>query len=179
MESLLRKSAIIAAVGIALIATASLAQTQEANEGAAVPPVFQAVIDCRTRADSTERLACYDHTVSAMVAARTAKDLVVADRDTMRETRKGLFGLSLPALKLFGTGTDEAVTAIESTIRSTYTGQDGFAVFVLQDGARWKQVEGRFQYAKPGQPIAIRQGSLGSFLANVNHQVAIRVIRTQ
>ena len=80
------------------------------------PPVFQAVLDCKSVADAAERLACYDRTVGAMAAARETKDLVIADRETMREARKGLFGLSLPSIKLFGGGDSEDVKAIESTI---------------------------------------------------------------
>jgi hypothetical protein len=38
------------------------------------PPVFQAVLDCKSVADPAERLACYDRTVGAMATAREAKD---------------------------------------------------------------------------------------------------------
>ena len=100
--------------------------------------------------DAGERLACYDRTVGAMATARESKDLVIADRETMREARRGLFGLSLPSIKLFGGGDSEDVKAIESTIESTYAARDGQAIFVLADGARWKQIAGRPVYAKRG-----------------------------
>lgn len=143
------------------------------------PPVFQAVLDCKTVADAGERLACYDRTVGAMATARESKDLVIADRETMREARRGLFGLSLPSIKLFGGGDSEDVQAIESTIESTYTARDGQFIFVLADGARWKQIAGRPAYAKRGDPIKIETASLGSYFAKIGKSQNARVIRIQ
>lgn len=143
------------------------------------PPVFQAVLDCKNVVDAGERLACYDRTVGAMAAARETKDLVIADRETMREARKGLFGLSLPSIKLFGGGDSEDVKAIESTIESTYTARDGQFVFVLADGAKWKQIAGRPAYAKRGDPIKIETASLGSYFAKIGKSQNARVIRIQ
>ena len=141
------------------------------------PPVFQAVLDCKAVADPAARLACYDKAVAAMDAARSSKDLVVADRATMRDAKRGLFGLSLPKIKLFGGGDSEEVIQIESTLQAVTRGRDGYYVFTLEDGARWKQTEGRDTFPKAGQPIRIRKGVMGGFLANVNERTAIRVIR--
>lgn len=147
------------------------------KEDSAPPPVFQAVLDCKGIADPTARLACYDKAVGAMDAARAAKDLVVADRATMREAKRGLFGLSLPKLKLFGSGDNEDVTEIESTIAAIRSAGDGNPVFVLADGARWKQTEGRDTFPKVGHTIRIRKGAMGSYLANINGKAAVRVVR--
>lgn len=176
-KTLTLAAALLAALSMPAAAKDSAKDKAQA-EAEAPPPVFQAVIDCKTLADPTARLACYDKAVTAMASARETKDLVVADRATMREARKGLFGLSLPRIKLFGgNGDSDEVTAIDSTITSVYAAKDGFTVFVLADGARWKQTDGRFQYPKAGQSITIRKGSLGSYLANINKQSAVKVMR--
>lgn len=141
------------------------------------PAVFQAVINCKTIADPAERLACYDRSVGALSSAAEAKDVLVVDRETARKTKRGLFGLSLPRIKLFGDNDDEEIEQIDTTIASTYAAKDGSSVFVLPDGARWKQTDGRFTYPKAGQPIVIRRGSLGSFFARVNGQTGVRVVR--
>jgi hypothetical protein len=162
----------------AALASAALpAQAKDDPDPATPPPVFQAVIDCKVIADPTARLACYDKAVSAMDAAREAKDLVIADRSTMREAKRGLFGLSLPKLKLFGGSDSEEVSEVESTISAISRGRDGYYVFTLQDGARWKQTEGRDTFPKVGQSIKIRKAMMGSFMANVNDRTAIRVVR--
>ncbi len=166
-------------VMLTLGALAAPAAARNKDVSTPPPPVFQAVLDCKSVADPAERLACYDRTVGAMATAREAKDLVIADRETMREARRGLFGLSLPSIKLFGGGDSEDVKAIESTIESTYPARDGQAVFVLADGARWKQIAGRPVYAKRGDPIVIETASLGSYFAKVGKGQNARVIRIQ
>ena len=143
------------------------------------PPAFQAVIDCRAIADPAQRLGCFDQAVAAMASARDAKELVIADRATMRETRRGLFGLSLPRLKLFGGDDSEDITEIESTIESTYAARDGNTIFVLPDGARWKQIDGRPAYARKGDPIHIEKATLGSYFAKIGKGQNARVIRVQ
>jgi hypothetical protein len=142
------------------------------------PAVYQAVIDCDAIAEAAERLACFDRSVAALKAATRAREVVVVDRGTVREARRGLFGLSLPRIKLFGNDDDtEEVTAIDSTIASVRMAPDRMPIFVLADGARWKQTEGRNVFAKAGQPIHIKRGALGSYVANVNKQPGVRVVR--
>jgi hypothetical protein len=109
--------------------------------------------------------------------AKAANELVVTDRATVREAKKGLFGLALPSLKLFGGGKDEEVTEIESKIAAIRMASDGFPTFTLDDGARWKQTDGRNTYPKPGQKIRIRKAALGSYIASINGQPGVRVVR--
>lgn len=151
---------------------------KDKDEDTTPPPVFQAVLDCKAQADPAARLACYDRTVGAMATARESKDLVIADRATMREARKGLFGLALPKIKLFGGGDSEDVVAIDGTVETSYAAKDGNFVYVLADGARWKQIDGRPAYARKGDPIHIEKASLGSYFAKIKGQNA-RVIRIQ
>ncbi len=171
----MRFTTLFAATTLALLA--SVAAAKDKDDNSAPPPVFQAVLDCKSVIDPTERLACYDKTVDSMAAASREKDLVVADRATMKEARKGLFGLGLPKLKLFGGGDSEEVTEIESTIAGFRAASDGLLVFTLADGARWKQTDGRLQYPKAGDKVKIRKAALGSFMANINDKPGIRVMR--
>ena len=147
---------------------------------AAPPAVYQAVVDCRALADAAQRLACFDRTVGALAQAGEAKDLVVLDRATMRETRKGLFGFSLPKLKLFGGGEEDArdeVKEIESTITGVRSAKDGLPIYTIEDGARWKQTDGRNVFPKTGDKIRIRRGTLGSYIASIDGQAGVRVMR--
>lgn len=147
------------------------------KEEAPPPPVFQAVLDCEKLSDPQARLACFDRAVTALSAASKNRELAVFDRSTMREARKGIFGLGLPSLKLFGGDKSEEVTEIDSTISGVRTAGDGMPIFILEDGARWKQTEGRDVYPKAGQPIHIRRAALGSYMANINKQPGVRVVR--
>lgn len=175
----MHKSLTLVAVAIAALSMPAAAKNKDKDEAVAPPPVFQAVIDCKTQADPAARLACYDQAVAAMASARDARDLVVADRATMHEARKGLFGLALPKIKLFGGGDSEEVTAIDGTIDQVYPAKDGNLVFVLADGMRWKQIDGRPAIARKGDAIHIETASLGSYFARIGKGQNARVIRIQ
>ena len=168
-------------VGLAVAALAPPALAKDDAGNAAPPAVYQQVIDCRTIAEAAARLACFDRTVAAMAGAAEQKELVVMDRAAVREARRGLFGFSLPKLRLFGGGDDdesrEEIQEIESTISGLRTAQDGNPIFILADGARWKQTDGRMAFPKPGTPIRIKRAALGSYMANIDKRVGIRVMR--
>jgi hypothetical protein len=144
-----------------------------------LPPVFEAVVNCRALTVDSERLACYDRSVAALASAREKQDIVVADRATIRETKKGLFGFTLPKLRLFGGAERDGdeVKEIESTIAAVRETADGMGVFTLADGARWKQTDGGATFAKPGVAIRIKRGTLGSYLASIGKGAFIRVVR--
>ena len=169
---------IVTALAFAALAAATPALAKDKT--AAPPPVYQAVVDCRGIAEPTQRLACFDRTVGEMAKAGEQKDLVVLDRETMRETRKGLFGFTLPKLKLFGGGDEDekdAVREIESTVSGIRSAKDGFPIFTIADGARWKQTDGRNVFPKVGQTIKIKAASLGSYMASINGRAGVKVMR--
>ncbi|MFM5931070.1 MAG: hypothetical protein ACKOPQ_09200 [Novosphingobium sp.] len=168
--------ALICAV-FSLAATSVAAKDKDQDISTAPPPAYKAVLDCRAQSDSAARLACFDKAVGAMAAASDKKDLVVIDRATIRETKRGLFGISLPKIKIFGGNDDEEVNQIESTLTAAYSSNDGMSIFVLANGSRWKQTDGRYTYPKAGQKIVVKRAALGSFMANVDGQPGVRVIR--
>lgn len=142
-----------------------------------LPPVFEAVVNCRTLTSDSERLTCYDKSVAALATAREKEDIVVADRATIRETKKGLFGFTVPKLKLFGGTEGEDVKEIQTTISAVRMTPDGLVVFTLADGAHWKQIDGGNTFARPGAAIRIMRAALGSYLASVEKGAFVRVVR--
>jgi hypothetical protein len=162
-----------------------------ATAGAAAPAVAQQetpqrpqtltqVIACRALQSAEERLACYDRTVAALDAAEASRELVVMDRSQVRRTRRTLFGLALPDLGLFGDdNNEEGVSELQSTLRGVSQTPYGKWVLTLEDGARWIQIDTRNLPRDPrsGHPIRIRRAAMGSYLANIDGQNAIRVRR--
>ncbi len=167
---------LVAVAAAGLIAVGALAKDRKI-EGAA-PKIFSDVTDCRTITDDTQRLACYDRTVGALAAAQASKDLYVADKETMRETRRGLFGFNLPRVKLFeNDDLGEDVKSIETTIKAVAQGSRGY-IFVLEDGARWAQTDGAYMdKPKVGAKIRIRKAALGSFMGSIEGRVGFRIER--
>ncbi len=167
------------ASGALALAAMPLAAKDKPALPAQLPPVFEAVVNCRALTADSERLACYDASVAALATARDKEDIVVADRATIRETKKGLFGFTLPKLRLFGgaEGKDEDIKEIESAISAVRDKGEGLSVFTLADGARWKQTDGGSTFAKAGSTIRIKRGSLGSYLASIDKGAYVRVVR--
>jgi len=171
-----------AAAACLLLWGASAAQAQDTGPREAPPAAFQRTIQCRAVADPQERLACYDREVAALETAERASEIRVVDRQQVRRTRRSLFGLVLPDLNIFGGDDDQtAVNEITGKIQTATQDPSGKYTFALEDGARWRQIDSRNLNVtpRPGHTIRIRRGAMGSFLANVNNQVAIRVRRAQ
>lgn len=139
------------------------------------------LVDCRKLADPAERLACYDREVAAFDAAAARRDVVVVDREQLRKTRRTLFGLSLPNLSVFGDDNtdEEGIQTIDTTIKSLNQTAVGKWVITLADGAVWEQIDSRDLpiRPRPGHAIKIRRAAMGSYLANIKNQTAIRVRR--
>lgn len=156
----------------------STAQDRTGLSAAKTPKIFDDVLQCRAIADAQARLACFDKTVGTLATAQQNKDLYVADKQAVQEARRGLFGFSLPKVKLFGDNDmAEDVKSIETTIKSVSQGQKGY-VFTLEDGARWAQMDGAYMdKPKAGSKIRIRRAALGSYMASIEGRVGFRIER--
>jgi hypothetical protein len=161
-----------------------------AQRGRDAPPTrpqsFEAVVRCRTIADAAERLACFDTAVAALQTAQERRDVVMVDRQQVREGRRRLFGLALPRIPIFGGGDDDdndqdAVHSLESTISAvSTTGYSQYQV-TLADGSVWVQVDNNTLAVPPraGHRAVVNRGALGSFMMRVNNQPGIRVRRVR
>jgi hypothetical protein len=142
------------------------------------PAIIQKLYDCRTIADSAARLACYDAQVGQLAEAEASKAVVIADKETVKKTEKGLFGFTLPKIGLFG-GDGDQIAEIEGKIASVRRVDRERWAFTLEDGAKWVQLVPKdlTRLPKAGMTVKIRRASLGSFLANIDDQPAIKVKR--
>lgn len=140
---------------------------------------LERVVDCRKLTDTAERLACYDKTVAELDAAEQKKDVVVVDKEQVREARRTVFGFKLPRIKLFGGGDGEQdIEEIVSTVKTINTRSDGTVAFTIEDGARWVQTDDRTLVGvKPGRKVTIRRAAMGSFFARFEGTIGIRVER--
>lgn len=148
------------------------------------PELFRKLVDCRAVVEAQARLACFDASVAAIDTAEARDDIVVIDRQAVRKARRTLFGLTLPSFDLFGGKADdeqeeEGFSSIATTIKRASTNAEGKYVLILEDGAKWVQTERKQLVSDPkaGSQIKIRRAALGSFMANIDGQTAIRVRR--
>ena len=166
------------AVAAAALGLSGGASAQSATKTS--PAVVNEVLSCRSVSDAAARLACFDRSVSALGEAQTKGDLVTLDRQEVRKTRRSLFGLTLPSLRILGDeDNSEEGQEIETRIVRTAEGPGGKWIFDLAEGGRWAQTDTRNFIVDPkaGQTIKIRRAALGSYTANINNQRGIKVKR--
>lgn len=166
---------------VTLLSGAIVASPAGAAERDPPPAALQKLLECRTVAEATSRLACFDAQVAKIETAVASDELVVADRAQINKAKRTLFGLNLPTISIFSSKNEDKVeiTEIESVIASTRLGPDKNWRFVLTDGSKWTQTDRRTMTPDPRKdmPIKIRRAAMGSYLANVGKQVAVRVVR--
>ena len=173
MSRVAHQLAWIAVLGLA-VAGPARAQKMPKTE---TPKLFEEVVNCRTIQDSAQRLACYDRSVAALETAQKSNELYVADKAAMKEARRGLFGFSLPKMKIFGDEDLGDLDELETTIAGVSTGQRGY-IITLPDGARWMQTDKKYMdRPKVGAKIKIKKAVLGSFMASINNKPGFRVER--
>ena len=87
------------------------------------PQPMQKLLDCRSVQDSAQRLACYDREAAAVDQAIIKRDFVMIDKQRATQTKRALFGFSIPNFGgLFGGADDEVkeigscVTAVKSSM---------------------------------------------------------------
>src|SRR5688500_9182827 len=91
------------ALGFALVSIPMVsvnAQVPTPPEAAA--GVIGDVLRCRSVTDTVARLACFDRSAAALGSAQSKGELVTLDRQEVRKTRRSLFGLALPNLRILG-----------------------------------------------------------------------------
>lgn len=181
---LLAVAALLGSAGPALAADPLTAPARKPNERGPRPAVVQKLYDCRTIADATARLACFDAGVADLAAADERRDLTLATREDIRQARRGLFGLNLPRFGLFGGGDNDdgdvdEIKEVETVIEDARPLRQGGWSFTVDGGVRWSQTDQQamLRDPKPGMKVKIRRAAMGSFFANVDGQRAIRVKR--
>ncbi|KUO53822.1 MAG: hypothetical protein APF82_09920 [Sphingomonadales bacterium BRH_c42] len=165
------------------LATAAFAEDNRGGDAQAETPAAMArLFDCREVVDSQERLACYDREVNHVYQAQASKDLIIADREQVEETKKGLFGFSLPKLGIFG-GDDEkeAVKSVTLELSGARKMANGRYILTMRDGAQWMQTDSTLVLRDPevGEEVVISRASMGSFMAKIGTRRSFRVKRVE
>lgn len=160
-----------------LALTPSGGWAQDRDRSNEQPEVVREVLACRAISEDTARLACFDAQAARFETAVSTGEVVAADRAQVRETNRSLFGLNLPRIRIFGSDSEqiEEITGEISGISQT---QDGKALVILTDGARWAQTDNRPVIGvRVGQQVTIRRATLGSFFMRFANGGSVRARR--
>jgi hypothetical protein len=165
-------------VGIA--AVGSSASAASPPQSRVSTSAYQALINCRTIADTAERLACYDSKAAALERAEKTGDVVIADREQLRETSKGLFGFGALKLPIIGTRSNlETPEQIEAKITGLRSLGYGKWEMMLDNGMRWRTSEPGSSDPAVGDPVVIRSGAFTNFFIRVRGARGVRGLRVQ
>lgn len=148
---------------------------------------LKAMRECQAVASDMDRLACYDRAVGELVAATDQGELKVVDREEVRQTKRKLFGFTLPDFGIFGGSKDkdddaeEEISALETTIVRANRSRTGGWIVETTEGAVWEltEVPRRLLDPKAGQAIEIRKASLGTYFLRINGQPGVRGRRVE
>lgn len=138
--------------------------------------LLQALSACRAVADENARLDCYDKASARLAEAVDRKELVVLDRQEINETRRSLFGFSVPNIPLFRGESGGDSGKLETVIAGASPLGGGKWQIRLEDGAIWQTNEARIGLGdpRPGQKIVIQRGTLGNYFLRIDGQRGIR-----
>lgn len=154
----------------------SPAAAQEKDDDVQLAPLRE----CQAITDNEARLACYDREVAAVVAASDSGDIQVVDKEDIRETRRGLFGFSLPKTGIFGGGDDEDDEVMTSQITGVRTvGREGYQI-TIAEGSVWQinDPPRRFR-PKVGDEVELERAAMGSFWFRLNGQNGVKSRRVR
>lgn len=174
MRGCLRKAAVVTAM--LLVAPAADARDEVKPRA----KLLQQALDCIVIKTDAERLTCYDRTVAALGKGEETHEIVVSDREQMRETRRSLFGFHLSS-PIFGGRDDGELDRIETTISSVSRSYDGGLILAVDGGARWVQADSRAIVGKirPGDKVTISRGTMGAYFATLAGRPSFKVQRRE
>lgn len=160
---------------IALSATANAQETRPDDT------YIEALRECQAKTDPEARLTCFDTTAATIVGASDKGELRIVDSGEVRETRRKLFGFTLPDFGIFGHKAkdgdiqEEEIDAITTTIARARSTSEGY-LLTTADGAVW-QIDNpprRLMSPKVGQSLEIRNAALGSFFLRIDGQTGVK-----
>lgn len=180
----LNRSLLARRVPVALLLACGLvAGTAQAQDEAA--PGSAEYLDrlkaCQQVAEDGARLACFDAAVGRIITASDAGDVQVIDREDVRQTRRSLFGFSLPNLGILGSNeeaTDELFTTTIASVR--YTGRSSARV-TTAEGAVWEMnnIPSNRRDFEAGDTVEFKEASLGFYFLRIDGQTGVKGRRVQ
>lgn len=174
------KRLLIAFAGtLSLISLTVSAQADEKKDVGS-SKVLDALAGCRSIADNTQRLACFDRESATLIASASEGTIKVIDQEDVKTMRKSLFGFPVPRVGLFGG--DKAGEAVEDKVlESTITSlsplpRGGWRFTIAEGDATWQTTESptRLNPPRVGQKVQLEAAALGSYWIRFNGQMGIK-----
>ena len=149
-----------------------------AREGEQEVDQLQALRNCRNFAQDSERLVCFDAAIDTVIAKQDSGEIRVVDKEKIAETRRELFGFSMPKTGIFAGGDHETDEILNSTITGIRRiGSDDWEL-TLEAGSVW-QANNTPRRFKPevGSQVELEKAALGSYWFRVDGGLGVKARR--
>ena len=155
----------------------SFAPTLQAKEHREADQL-QALRACSDIEEDAARLTCFDQSVQTLVDLQDRGEITVVDREDIAETRRGLFGFSLPKLGVFGPGDDSEEQVLNSRITAIRQIRSDHWEIEIAEGSVWlaTNTPRRFK-PKVGSEVELEQAALSSYWFRVDGQLGVKARR--
>jgi hypothetical protein len=142
---------------------------------------------CSAIVADAARLACYDAAIGRLKSAEQSGDVTVVDAAKVKDLQRESFGFALPSLpKLllphFGGGKNADLKDLSAQVDHVTLTGDGKAIVFLDNKQIWRQIDDvNPSWIKPGRPVILKRGALGSFFLTAQHGsvASVRVHRDE
>lgn len=137
--------------------------------------------NCRAIADAQQRLACFDSASATLIAQSESGELRVVDKEDIQQTRRGLFGFSLPKLGIFGSGDDEAVDKVlQSEITGVRNNGRNSWLITIKEGSVWQVSSAPRQFLpEVGDAIELEKAAMSSYWVRLNGAMGVKGRRVE
>jgi hypothetical protein len=176
-----RLPVLLAATVLASLSTGVAAQD---NSGAGSTDYLDRLKACRLLTDDTARLACFDRAVGEIVSATEDGEVQLIDREDVRQTKRELFGFSVPdvgILKSDNEADKQASDTLETSITSVrYLTRSKFR-FTTAEGAVWEinNAPARLRSVEAGDKVVFKKASFGYYFVRINDQLGVKGKRVE
>ena len=166
------------ALGAAGLACAAPALAQQ-QQPAGTPNALAGLMSCRALTQDAQRLACFDREAQRLGTSVQAREVVVVDRESIRESRRSLFGLRLPRIAIFDNDED-APKEIKSSISKVDKLNFDRHQLTLSDGSVWRTMEDvQGFFPRAGEEIVVSKAGIAGYRARIDGGRALRVERVR
>jgi hypothetical protein len=161
---------------IALVAALLLGQAWAAD-----PAPSSGIESCGSITDDKERLGCFDRELALLKKDRKPTVVVHGTPPATELTPEQAIGLTPgKILQLQGGQSATKLNELTVKIQSISSNGSGHAVYILDNGQVWQQVETDPKFSvRPGDTVTLTRGALDSFFMSANAHMTTRVRRAK
>lgn len=132
---------------------------------------------CTEMADDSARHACFDRVIPQLLNDAETGSLTVIGADELNQTRRRLFGFSLPNVPIFNGENGQPLDLLQSTITSVrYIGHDEWHFRIAEGDALWrvKNSSPRMRAPQVGDSVEFKSATLGTYFIRINGRKGVK-----